>query len=188
MPPPRSKPQPPWSDVPNIQVQTIESTELSIQWLEHPGSAGSDPPLHLDQKIQLNFRDLHRFEPVHNQYQRWGVRFEGAIALQPSNPAFAAADTPSVMPMSPRSLMTIHFQQPQQYIGGILTGAQPIKLWLYGPQEQLLVQQQIGCMSYVYPVAPQAFPKHQFHCSAANIVRVELSSDAPFLLHHFFWG
>ena len=141
--------------------------------------------------IHLEFDELGSFEPVQEQFWDQGVRFEGAIALQPSNPAFqASTNTPSVMPMTGRSNITVHFRQPRQTVGAVITAPRQITVTAFDRDDNLLGQQRAGSPKYLQQKAEQTetFPRHCLELLAEGAVKIVLSSTAPFILQEFFYG
>jgi hypothetical protein len=141
--------------------------------------------------IHLEFNQLGTFEPVQEQFWEQGVRFEGAIALQPSNPAFQADNnSPSVMPITGRSNITVHFRQPRQTVGAVVTAPRQITVTAFDQNDNLLGQQRAGSPKYLQQKAGQAeiFPRHHLELLAQGAVKVVLSSTAPFILQEFFYG
>ena len=69
--------------------------------LSFPEGAASDLPTW----DKVNFQTLSSFERVSDQYQDWGLQFEGAIALTPSNPSFLSeSDKVVLMPATERKM------------------------------------------------------------------------------------
>lgn len=141
--------------------------------------------------VHLEFNELGTFEPVQEQFWEQGVRFEGAIALQPSNPAFQAdTHSPGMMPMTGRSNITVHFRQPRQTVGAVVTAPRQITVTAFDQNDNLLGQQRAGSPKYLQQKAEQTevFPRHHLELLAKGAVKVVLSSTAPFIVQEFFYG
>ncbi|NET17516.1 MAG: hypothetical protein F6K08_34195, partial [Okeania sp. SIO1H6] len=63
--------------------------------------------------ISLDLENLKSFEVVDHQFKNWGLTFSNAIAIEPSNPAFAVPPGVKVLMGAPKSgLIEIHFKSP----------------------------------------------------------------------------
>lgn len=136
--------------------------------------------------IQISFQELKPFQPVDHSYQRVGVQFEGAIAIQPSNPAFGMKPGQlGLIPMSGNPSISARFRSPQQQVKVHLSGARQVRVVAYDPQDQVVLQQIAGHRSYVGS-APQdgiVFPQHEMTlASDRGIAKVTIASDAPFVM------
>jgi hypothetical protein len=138
--------------------------------------------------LQLDFTDLKVFESVQDQYQQWGIRFEGAIALRPSNPAFQVEPgTIVLVPEAGRSKIAVQFEQLRKWVGAVVTATQQVKLTLLNRDNEPIAEQWAGTVQYIQgqQVPNESFPQHQMELIQNNIAKVEFSSDAPFILHSF---
>ncbi|WP_416674851.1 hypothetical protein [Egbenema bharatensis] len=139
--------------------------------------------------LQLDFTDLKVFESVQDQYQRWGIRFEGAIALRPSNPAFQIEpETIVLVPEVGCSNIAVQFEQLRKWVGAVVTATQRVKLTLLNRENEPIAEQWAGTVQYVQgrQTTHEFFPQHSMELIQDNIARVEFSSEAPFILHSFF--
>ncbi|PSN17352.1 hypothetical protein C7271_18160 [filamentous cyanobacterium CCP5] len=75
----------------------------------------------------LPFHQLSPYEPVDTQFSAWGLEFEGAIALYPSNPSFATAFSDLVL-MPVVSTITIKLLKPLHSASLQLRGHHEIRL------------------------------------------------------------
>jgi hypothetical protein len=163
---------------------TIQSVVLSVV---HP-EINPEPSGCLSQQlsglIQLDFSDLPSFTTVHDQYQTWGVTMDGAMAIRPSNPAFTDAKTSSgLMPATDGQPLSIQFQQLRQFASLSLVGAQQITLSAYDANNQLVAAQQVGRSDYRQSrQTASTCARYQVQLAAKAIARIEVYSDAPFLL------
>ncbi|PSB23007.1 hypothetical protein C7B76_01790 [filamentous cyanobacterium CCP2] len=140
--------------------------------------------------IHLDFSDLKAFELVREQYHQWGIRFEGAIALRPSNPSFGAAPEAIVLTPEAGRSIAVHFEQLQRMVGAFVTATQQIKLTLFNHNNEPIAEQYAGTTQYVKGQGKlnESFPQYHLELLKENIAKVEFSSDAPFILHSFFCG
>lgn len=141
--------------------------------------------------IHLDFSELPEFVAVDDQYQPLGIEFEGAIAIQPSNTAFGASPQDKVLiPGADRSSIAVKFLSMTQIVGAWVTATQQIKLTLFDQQNHLIAEQQAGSPHYVQSslASPVSFAQHQLEIFAEDVARAEFSSEAPFVLHSFFWA
>ncbi|RCJ39204.1 hypothetical protein A6770_12245 [Nostoc minutum NIES-26] len=91
--------------------------------------------------ICLNLEDLKCFEPVDCQYERWGVIFRNALAIQPSNPAFPTHSGLTALMGSPKSgFLEASFLYPVNCVSAYVTSSQRIVLSAYDRDLQLLAQ------------------------------------------------
>lgn len=152
----------------------------------------SQPSLILTVPIQpavrstpIDFSDLQPFERVRSQYQAWGIEFEGAIALQPSNSAFNLPEASvGLIPCSDRRPIKLYLQRPYQEIGACLIGAKQITVKAFGANQQLVHQQCFGQTNYLQAqgAASRTVILHNMQLSDSAIVQLEISSDASFML------
>lgn len=157
--------------------------------------AASDTPLahcpqwQLDCLIHLNFSELQAFTMVREQYQQWGIEFEGAIALQPSNPAFIDSKQPiGLMPTLERTPLTIYFHHPRQVVSARLTGVQQVSIRAFDTAGRLVSEQCLGQFAYLCGCASGKPSNHEMQLQAAEIARIEILSEAPFLLRNLVCG
>jgi hypothetical protein len=145
--------------------------------------------------IQLNFSELRPFEVVHHQYQQWGIEFEQAIALLPSNPAFTDIHHPvGLMPIA-HPYMAIRFHQPRQVIKAKLVGARAILITAFDAENRVVARYDLErCstpnLNWTAPNTTKAafepaLPLHALHLQAKAITRIELTSATPFVLQCF---
>ena len=140
--------------------------------------------------VYIDFNDLCLFEQVEQQYLQQGIELEGAIAIQPSNPAFQT-DRLAIMPNADRTDIVIRFRVPRRQVQAIVTGARAIKLTAFDTNQQI-AQQSVGVAQYLQlPQLPSSdssrrLPQHQIELAGENqpIHQIQISSDAPFVLHH----
>lgn len=139
--------------------------------------------------FHLDFAELPSYTVVRDQYQTWGIRFEGAIALQPSNPAFFDPEHPTgLVPTTDRMPLRIHFQQPRQVMSVCLTGTQQITIRAFDAADRLVNEQQVGRPCYLQRHPSMQPDRYQIQIQATEISRIEISSEASYLLHSMTCG
>lgn len=144
------------------------------------------PAKPLGQRVTLDFSTLTVFELVQEQFQSFGIGFENAIAIPPSNPAFQTdANQLVLMPIAGQTTITAHFQQPQRQVQAHLTGARRIRLTAYGSEEGAQRQYTPQAQALLGQATPIAFPSHLLELESDRITQVTFDSPAPFLLSGF---
>ncbi|NJK27836.1 MAG: hypothetical protein HC925_03930 [Coleofasciculaceae cyanobacterium SM2_3_26] len=72
--------------------------------------------------IRLDLEPLTCFEVVDRQFERWGMTFANAIAIQPSNPAFAPQTGSTVLMGAPKGgFLEIQFHRPACLVSAKVT-------------------------------------------------------------------
>ena len=94
--------------------------------------------------IRLGLEDLKSFEVVDHQFQNWGVTFSNAIAIEPSNPAFAVRPGIKVLMGAPKSgLIEMKFKSPVKFVSGLVTSSRRTILSAYNQNEELLAEDEM---------------------------------------------
>jgi hypothetical protein len=148
-------------------------------------------PPDLHKLVQLNFDRLTAYEQVRDQFGSLRVRFEGAIALYPSNPAFAGEHRGLViMPMADVAVITAYFDQPQQSVNAVVVGTRQVKVTAYGSDRQPLSRYFAGNRRQTHDLSAsiQPLPEHTIELSADGVARIVFESVAPFVLKKFCFG
>lgn len=165
----------------NPSVQVVHELRFPTISVEYRNFAKE-----LSNWIPLNFATLTGFEVVREQFQAVGVRFEDAIAVHPSNPAFQTdSGQLALMPIAERTKITAQFQQPQRWVQAVLTGARQIRLTAYAGDVTVLTQstqQEQAQLGYATPIA---LPQQSLELVSNRITKVTFDSPAPFLLSEF---
>ncbi|MBE9181065.1 hypothetical protein IQ268_21120 [Oculatella sp. LEGE 06141] len=135
--------------------------------------------------IYPDFATLTAFEHVRDQYRGLGIRFDGAIALQPSHPAFAEECSPLVvMPMAGRSSIHAYFCQPRRRVGAVVVGARQIKITACDRHHRPLTRCMAGSHqpTLSQKTVSNLLPQHPVELFADGIMRIVFESNAPFIL------
>lgn len=147
-------------------------------------------PLQLG-RVELDFEDLSAFEQVRDQYSGLGIKFAGAIALQPSNPAFLPRSGSVVlMPMTNGLSFDIYLYRATQTVGAFVTGTKQVRLTAFDADGKVIAQSDTGVRQYVQEQRQTVdpLPQHKLELTAVGIARVKFASDTPFTLDDFFCG
>lgn len=147
-------------------------------------------PLQLS-RIKLDFEDLSAFEQVRDQYSGLGIKFAGAIALQPSNPAFLPhSGSVVLMPLTNGLSLGVYLYRTSQTVGAFVTGTKQVRLTAFDANDKVIAQSNTGARQYVQEQRQTVdpLPQHKLELTAVGIARVEFASDAPFTMDDFFCG
>ncbi|MBW4519493.1 MAG: hypothetical protein KME16_07300 [Scytolyngbya sp. HA4215-MV1] len=135
--------------------------------------------------VQLNFQNLSAFERITDQYANQGIKFDGAIALEPSNPLFQTGIGKLVlMPISNQACFSAQFNGDLRQVDVFVSSARPVCLTAYDAEGNLIDQissdwQQIfseeGEMRNPLPI-------QKLELRTANIAKIVLQSYAPFIV------
>ncbi|MCC5898807.1 MAG: hypothetical protein JJU32_12955 [Phormidium sp. BM_Day4_Bin.17] len=116
-------------------IATVEREDASI-W-EVP--VQEFPPC-----VRLDFEGLTRFEVVRDQYKRWGVQFDNAIAVSPSNPAYPAHSGEIVLMGAPKSgFLELTFDRPVQFVAGYVTSSRFTAMSAYNNRGQTITRAEL---------------------------------------------
>ncbi|NJL35528.1 MAG: hypothetical protein HC899_01360 [Leptolyngbyaceae cyanobacterium SM1_4_3] len=141
--------------------------------------------------VELDFEDLSAFEQVRDQYSGLGIKFAGAIALQPSNPAFLPRSGSVVlMPMTNGLSLSAYLYRTAQTVGAFVTGTKQVRLTAFNREGKVIAQSDTGARQYVQEQRQTVdpLPQRKLELTAGGIARVEFASDAPFTMDDFFCG
>lgn len=117
----------------------IPSTIAAVDRRPLPELPDSFPPC-----IRLDFEGLHRFEVVEDQYRRWGVCFDNAIAVTPSNPAFPPHSGAIVLMGAPKSgFLELQFLRPVQFVSGYVTSSRFTAMSAYNNLGQTIARAEL---------------------------------------------
>jgi hypothetical protein len=134
------------------------------------------------QLIELVFDELTLFESVNDQYQDLGMHFEGAVAIQPSNPAFRPMSGSFVlMPETIGSPLVVTLEMPVQRVTAIVNGARQVRMTSFDRHSNILAHERTTTCP-LHSSSIESFPSQTLQASVAGIARVVFASDAPFLI------
>jgi len=139
--------------------------------------------------IELVFDELTLFEPVNDQYQDLGMYFEGAVAIQPSNPAFRpASDSFVLMPETVGFPLVVTLDVPVQQVTAIVNGARQVRMTSFDRHNNVLAHERTTAHLLHSTGAIESFPWQTLKASVMGIARVVFTSDAPFLIESLCCG
>ncbi|USR89808.1 hypothetical protein NEA10_13145 [Phormidium yuhuli AB48] len=94
--------------------------------------------------VRLDFEGLTRFEVVSDQYKRWGVEFDNAIAVSPSNPAYPTHSGEMVLMAAPKSgFLELTFDRPVQFVAGYVTSSRFTAMSAYNDGGQTITRAEL---------------------------------------------
>jgi hypothetical protein len=122
--------------------------------------------------IRLGLTDLKSFEVVDHQFRYWGVAFSNALAIEPSNPAFAVPPGIKVLMGAPKSgLIEINFKYPVKFVSGLVTSSRRTVLSAYNRDEEILAQDEMPSSNLLYSDSVIS-PNAKLTVNGANIYKV----------------
>lgn len=91
--------------------------------------------------VRIDWEDLQCFEVVNHQFQNWGVEFQNAIALRPSNRAYPAYSGNMVVMGAPKDgWLEATFLKPVRFVSGFITSSRRTVLSAFDSNNTLLAQ------------------------------------------------
>ncbi|MGG6296076.1 hypothetical protein ACQ4M4_16945 [Leptolyngbya sp. AN02str] len=134
-------------DEPNWQTQPF-APEQSPRPLFSPLSPEASPdvdirPATSETTVRLDFDSLQPFERVERHFQKFGITFKNAIALQPSNPAFQPMPGKMVLMGSPKSgWLEAVFDRPVSWVSSSITGSRRTVMAAFDANNRPIAQAQ----------------------------------------------
>ena len=127
---------------------------------------------------------LCNFEPIVSQFQPFGLQFEDAIAIRPSNPSFlAGAGGIAIMPIGRCSGFKVYFENVVSETSLWLVGSQPVSVSCLNAQGHCVTKVQTVTASSHEP--HRSYPERSIvvNTRATKVLRVD--SKAPFIVTRF---
>ncbi|MBF2050252.1 MAG: hypothetical protein EDM05_007410 [Leptolyngbya sp. IPPAS B-1204] len=91
--------------------------------------------------VRLDLEDLTCFSVVERQYESWGVLFQNAIAIRPSNPAFSPQAGLMLLLGAPESgCIEATFLRPVQYVSSFIISSRRTVMSAFNRHNQLIGQ------------------------------------------------
>lgn len=91
--------------------------------------------------VRLNLEDLQCFEAVDYQFQDWGVVFNNAIAVHPSNPAYPVRGGKMVLMGAPKTgWLEAKFAKPVQFVSSFVTSSRRTVLSAFDANNKEIAQ------------------------------------------------
>ena len=164
------------------QFDLVHSLVLADQ---HPRVSVPTVAQRAQGSVQLNFQNLSAFERVTDQYANQGVRFDGAIALEPSNPLFQTRVGKLVlMPISNQACFSAQFHGDLRQVDVFVSSARPVCLNAYDAAGNLIDQVSSDWKQIFSEEGEMRnpLPIQKLELRVPNIVRIVLQSYAPFIV------
>lgn len=165
------------------RLQRVQAERSSTSSLTHPAMFTARA---LQHAVHLSFEMLNPFESVRDQFRDYGVQFEQAIALAPSNPAFAShANALVLMPTASYSSMKLHFNHAIERISAAVIGVRHISLIALDEQDDVVARQSVyvGRSLHHNGDLVEPLPCLTLDVTGDRIRQVVLMSDAPFVVN-----
>ena len=122
--------------------------------------------------IRLGLENLKSFEVVDHQFKNWGLTFSNAIAIEPSNPAFAVPPGIKVLMGAPKSgLIEIYFKSPVKFVSAVVTSSRRTILSAYNQNEELVAKDEMSA-SNLFNSNSHISPNAKLTVKAENIHKV----------------
>jgi len=158
------------------------------------------PPGHLQRAAatpmpawaEINFDERALYEEIQHQYADLGVAFQGAIALQPSNPLFlqGCSGQRVIAPKTSDRGITVQFRQSVRTVKVQVCSASPVQLAVFDGQGR--------CMSHIrggqrYHLGPSTdlevpLPHHELTLEGEAIARAVLTANTTFIVDRVAFG
>ncbi len=91
--------------------------------------------------VRLDVEDLPCFTIVERQYESWGVRFENAVAIHPSNPAYLPHSGMMVLLAAPKDgWLEARFLQPVRHVSSFVVSSRRTVIRAFNRQNQLVAE------------------------------------------------
>lgn len=129
-------------------------------------------PAPSDESVRLPFDMLQPFEVVNQQFRNQGVTFGNAIALIPSNPAYATPTGKTVLMGSPKNgCIEASFEKPVRFVAGLVTASRRTVMAAYDANNRRIEQVSTAAANLTTSHSGIA-PNTELRVSASNIHRV----------------
>lgn len=141
--------------------------------------------------LRLDFEDLTAFEAVTEQYNHFGLHIKGAIAIDPSNPAFTPKSGSVVlMPSSHEMIVTASFDHPIAWMSVFVCSAGCVGLTAFDAEGNIVAHLNTAVSSSNVPANkyPATWHGQQLELNRHGIARVIFHSSEPFILDDFLFS
>ncbi len=128
--------------------------------------------------VRLDLEDLPSFAVVDCQYASWGVLFNNAVAICPSNPAYPPRSGMMVLLGAPRNgWLEATFLQPVQHVSSFITSSRNTVMRAFNNRNQLVAQtESSAALNRSGQEQPAKMASQRLSVNAANICRITLHS------------
>lgn len=132
-----------WDDLAEIPVSQVDLQDLELQSseLQSLRMGKADLAVGLSTCVRLDLENLACFERVDRQFEEWGVVFENAIALRPSNPAYPPYSGVTVLMSAPKNgYLEAMFLRPATFVSGFVTSSRRTVLTAFDSNNQAIAR------------------------------------------------
>lgn len=131
---------------------------------------------------QLPINNLDNFAKVSSQFSPFGLKFEGVVAIRPSNPRFSIDGYGvTVMPADQRQGLRIHLERPVSELSLWLMGSQVITISAFSDQGHCVTAVQTEAARNADTQTPYLEQHLTIRTRATKVIRID--SEAPFTLN-----
>jgi hypothetical protein len=152
--------------------------EVDLSAFQRVDTCGAElaPVLCQAECVRLDMEDLEAFEVLTHQYEDWGITFENAIALQPSNPAFPSRAGKMVVIGAPQSgWIEARFRQPVSYVSSFVTSSRRMVMAAFDAHNRPVGQVELESANLATEESKLP-PNAQLSLRGTNIHRITFSS------------
>lgn len=154
------------------EVDRTTATDSTIARVERQRSESHTDISQLPACVRLDFEGLERFEVVRDQFARWGVRFDNAIAVCPSNPAYPIHSGDILLMGAPQSgFLELKFSCPVQFVSGFVTSSRITAMSAYNDLGETIARDELPSSNLANSQSPTS-ANYQLIVKAPNIHRV----------------
>ncbi|MBO9999380.1 MAG: hypothetical protein J7641_10310 [Cyanobacteria bacterium SID2] len=122
--------------------------------------------------VRLDFEDLERFEVVRDQFLRWGIEFDNAIAVCPSNPAYPTHSGEILLMGAPQGgFLEMKFTRAVEFVSAFVTSCRIVAMSAYNDLGQTLTRAELPSANLAGSDSAIP-PNYQLIVKAPNIYRV----------------
>lgn len=139
--------------------------------------------------VRLDWEDLQCFEVVSHQFQEWGVTFDNAVALRPSNPAYPPYSGMMVLMGAPKDgWLETTFSRPVRFVSGFITSSRRTVLTAFDNCDRVVGRTESAGANLANTKSSRT-PNVQLKLNAPNIYRVTFHTfDGHLTLDDFCFG
>jgi len=163
-----------WSGEPSVafaEPRPVIDADLDLKSEAGELDYASAQPAHSPVCVRLDVEDLPQFTVVNGQYESWGVRFDNAVAIHPSNPAYPPHSGSMVLLGAPKGgWLEATFVRPVQHVSSFVISSRHTVIRAFNRQNQLVAEAETEAN------IGQGSTSLQLTSTAQNIHRVTLES------------
>ncbi len=140
---------------------------------------------------EINFDERIVYEDIQHQYTDLGVAFQGAIALQPSNPLFQGRSGQLVIaPKTSDRGITVQFRQSVRAVSAYVCSASPVQLAVFDRHGHCLSRVKVGQRYHLGPGTDLdvPLPHHELALEGEAIAQAVLTANTAFIVDRVAFG